>query len=451
LEANNHTPNSPINVVPDTLPIFKNTFSEHGNEVTDIISRKLPFWVRWGTSLFFLLLFLIGFVCWFIQYPDLVITKARLNTINAPKQVITRTDGKLQTIFIKNDDSVTVSTTLAFMESIANPDAIYRVKALVDSIALLISQDKTNEIIRFFPKYNSEQFLRKLGELQQPFQTFMQSFINFHDFISNGFYLRKQNMLQTDLSNIQRLHDILQQQRELLQLDVSLTKQNLDASEALANDKVISAMDYRNERSKLIAKQLTLPQVNSAIVTNETQQNDKKKEIDELENQIIAQKNIFIQALQTYRSQTEQWEYKYVLKAPVAGKVSFAGFFQENQFINSGQLLFYVQPNNTSYFAEIIIPQYNFGKIKEGQEVLLKFQAYPYEQFGSVTGKIEFISSTPTDSGFLAKVILPHGLTTSYNKTLHYQYGLLAQAEIVTENMRLLERFYYNVRKQLTR
>ena len=86
-----------------------------------------------------------------------------------------------------------------------------------------------------------------------------------------------------------------------------------------------------------------------------------------------------------------------------------------------------------------------------GQDVLLKFQAYPFEQFGSVMGKIAFISPTPTDSGYLAKVILPKGLQTNYGKTLHYQFGLFAQADIVTENMRLLERFYYNIRKQVNR
>ncbi|MCA6486505.1 MAG: HlyD family secretion protein, partial [Chitinophagaceae bacterium] len=89
--------------------------------------------------------------------------------------------------------------------------------------------------------------------------------------------------------------------------------------------------------------------------------------------------------------------------------------------------------------------------VSVGQKVLLKFQAFPHEQFGSVAGKVEYISSTPTDSGYLAKVILPKGLVTSYGKKLHYQYGLLAQADIITENMRLLERFYYNIRKQISR
>ena len=210
-------------------------------------------------------------------------------------------------------------------------------------------------------------------------------------------------------------------------------------------------MDYRNEQSKFIGKQLSMPQIKSAILTNESLQNDKRKEIAELENQIIVQKNNFIQAVQSLISQFQQWEFKYLVKAPIDGTVQMAGFYQQNQYIKSGQLLFYVQPDSMQYFTELFISQYNFGKVSVGQEVLLKFQAYPYEQFGSVSGKIEFISPIPTDSGFLARVSLPKGLTTNYGKTLHYQYGLFAQADIVTENMRLLDRFYYNIRRQLNR
>ncbi|MBS1655209.1 MAG: sigma-70 family RNA polymerase sigma factor [Bacteroidetes bacterium] len=265
------------------------------------------------------------------------------------------------------------------------------------------------------------------------------------------FYLQKKNMLLTDLKNIRRLHEILQTQKELLQQDISLTSENFAANESLAKDKVISPLDYRNEKSKLIAKQLSLPQINTSLVSNEAAENDKKKEIADLENQIITQKNNFIQALQTFISEVDAWEYKYLLKAPVSGRVSLAGFYQENQEVKTGQPVFYVQPDNSSYFVEMMVPQYNFGKVKEGQQVLLKFQAYPYEQFGSVTGKIEYISSTPTDSGFLAKVILPDGLRTNYKRELHYQNGLYAEADIVTEDMRLLQRFYYNMVKQIKR
>uniref|UniRef100_UPI00374CDC35 hypothetical protein n=1 Tax=Ferruginibacter sp. TaxID=1940288 RepID=UPI00374CDC35 len=357
-------------------------------------------------------------------------------------------------IAVKENEKVEAGQVLGYMESIANPKSVMTISHKVDSIIKLIGQNRTDEIIKYFPPTSSPFGISRegaLGELQTPYQTFIQSFITFRDFLSSGFFLRKKKMLQVDMENTQKLNAILTTQKVLLNQDLNLSNETYDANKSLANDKVISSLDYRNEKSKLIAKQLSLPQINSSIVSNESQQNEKRKEIAELENQIIVQKNTFIQALQTIKSQVQLWEFKYLLKAPVSGTVSFTGFFQENQEMKLGQTLFYVQPDNTAYFVEMLIPQYNFGKVKTGQRVLLKFQAYPFEQYGSVIGRIEYITKTPSDSGYLAKVILPDGLITNYKKPLLYRNGLFAQADIVTENMRLLERFYYNLVKQIKR
>jgi multidrug efflux pump subunit AcrA (membrane-fusion protein) len=440
-----------LNGKSQSVPILKNSFGETESEIQQIISARPPFIVRWGTVFFFLLLVLLVTTCWFIKYPDIITATARLNSINAPKEIITRTDGKLHVLLVENGSMIKEGDVIGFMESIAKHEAVNQLKVQVDSISLLITQNRTNEIVQYFPDYQSRRFLYDLGEIQQSFQTFILSFTTFKDYISNGFYLRKRNMLQADMSNINKLHGILNEQKKLLEEDVRLSNETFKANETLADDKVISPLDYRNEKSKLIARQLSLPQVNSSIVNNEAQQNEKRKEIAELENQIQVQKNSFVQALQTLNSQIQQWEYKYVLRAPVSGRISFAGFFQENQYLKNGQLLTYVEPAGINYFAEVLIPQYNFGKVKSGQNVLLKFQAYPYEQFGSVQGKIEFISNISSDSGFLAKVQLPNGLLTNYQKQLQYRNGLQAQANIITEDMRLLQRFYYNIIRQIKR
>lgn len=443
--------NNANQVLSENVIVNKNSFAEHGNEIEEIISKQPPFIVRWGTVYFFFLLLLVGLISWCIQYPDIVVARARLNSVNAPKEVIAKTDGKLVKIIVAENVPVQQGQVLAYMESIANPKSVNSISRQIDSIDMLISQSRTDEIIKYFPGYSNQQLLNYLGELQTPYQTFIQSFISFKDFLSNGFFLKKKKMLLTDMLNIKKLNAILRDQKGLLTQDIALSNETFAANESLAADKVISALDYRNEKSKLIAKQLSLPQINSSIVGNESQQNEKRKEIAELENQVLVQKNTFVQALQTMKSQVQLWEFKYLLKAPVSGVVSFAGFFQENQEIKMGQVLFFVQPSNTSYSVEMLVPQYNFGKIKTGQQVLLKFRAYPFEQYGVVKGKIENINQTPSDSGYLVKVALPDSLVTNHKKTLQYRNGLLAQADIITQDMRLLERFYYNLIKQISR
>lgn len=83
------------------------------------------------------------------------------------------------------------------------------------------------------------------------------------------------------------------------------------------------------------------------------------------------------------------------------------------------------------------------------RQVLLNFSSYSFEEYGSVKGAFDFISNIPTDSGYIAKVTLPKGLHTNYKKQVQYREGLIAQGEIITKNMRLLERFYYNMLKNI--
>ena len=70
----------------------------------------------------------------------------------------------------------------------------------------------------------------------------------------------------------------------------------------------------------------------------------------------------------------------------------------------------------------------------------MKLPSYPYQEFGAITGKLDFISNIPTDSGYLAKVLLPNGLQTNYKKLVQYHEGLLADAEIITEDLKLSDR-----------
>lgn len=110
--------------------------------------------------------------------------------------------------------------------------------------------------------------------------------------------------------------------------------------------------------------------------------------------------------------------------------------------------MFYIAPYSTDYFGELHIPQQNAGKVRVGQEVLVKFAGYPYQEFGGVRGRITTIADIPLkDSIFLAKVVLPAGLKTTYGKHLAYKIGMTASAEIMTDDSRLLEKLFYQLRK----
>jgi len=368
---------------------------------------------------------------------NLYYTTAKLTSINAPKPVITLASGKIVKLNISEDQVVSKNEILGFMESTADHQEVIELLENINEIQLLLNNNKTELLNAYFKNPENQ-----LGELQNDYQVFSQAFLTFKNYLSNGFYLQKKNMLAKDLNNMVRLHNNLYQQKGFHEQDLSLAQKTFEANQSLKDEQVISDFDFRNETSKLIGKKLTLPQITSTIISNESQQNEKKKEIAELENTIAQQKAIFQQALNSFKSQAEDWKKKYLLTAPIGGKVAFATFIQENQHLQANQIICFINPGNSEYYAQIVIPQSNFGKVASGQAVLLKFSSYPSAEYGAVKGKMDFISHIPTDSGYLAKVVLTEGLHTNYKKQIQYREGLTAKGEIITKDRRLLQRFY---------
>lgn len=423
-----------------------NTLHLRSSEVSEIISQKPSFLVRWGITIFLFILIATIVTCWFIQYPDIVTTKATLNSLNAPKEVTSKIEGKLVKLFVTEGKQVQPMEILGFMESRANHTRIIQLSAYLDTISLLVNLYPEKLSTKSFNINNIE----TLGELQSQYQTYQQAFIIFQQYLAAGFYLKKKRMLQEDLAYLAKTYSNLLEQKKLQEEDLSLQQETFEVNEQLVKEKVISGLDYRNEKSKLINKKLTLPQISASLIGIESNVHEKQKEIAELDNQIVQQKNLFIEALNNLKAQVNEWMTKYILTAPVAGTIAFVSFIQENQLLSNNEIVCFVNPQNSSYYAAIYIPQNNFGKVAKGQTVTLKFSAYPFEQYGFVTGTLDFVSNIPTDSGYLAKVTLPTQLMTNYNKKLQFYQGLTAQGEIITQNMRLLERFFYQAKSNFS-
>jgi hypothetical protein len=64
-----------------------------------------------------------------------------------------------------------------------------------------------------------------------------------------------------------------------------------------------------------------------------------------------------------------------------------------------------------------------------------------------LTGTVEAISLIPNDGNYLVKINLPNGLRTSHNTELKVTGQLKGNVEIITEDLRLLERIFYQFRK----
>ena len=72
---------------------------------------------------------------------------------------------------------------------------------------------------------------------------------------------------------------------------------------------------------------------------------------------------------------------------------------------------------------------------------------YPDREFGILKGKLSTISLIPTKEGvLLLDAKLTNGLQTSYKKQINFQQEMTGTADIITEDLRLLERLLYQFR-----
>ncbi|SHM83062.1 hypothetical protein SAMN05443669_10953 [Flavobacterium xanthum] len=72
---------------------------------------------------------------------------------------------------------------------------------------------------------------------------------------------------------------------------------------------------------------------------------------------------------------------------------------------------------------------------------------FPDREFGILKGQVKNISLVPDQDGnLLIDVVLLDGLKSSYQKMIPFQQEMKGSADIITEDLRLIERLLYQFR-----
>ena len=419
----------------------------HSDDIQDIISAPPSWLLQWGITSIVLLITIIVTLSAFIKYPDIVRAELKITSFNSPKLVVTKVPGRLSRLLVVDNQVVHVGQPLAYIESTANHSDVI---LLIDQLHLLLKQFQSDGDNISSAFYKNKQY--RLGELQPVFQIFYQEFITYQASVNSGAWIKKQSFLQEDLVNILKQREQLQKQKLLQQRDYTLATEEFEMHRKLFKEKVETLVEFRDAESRYISKQFPLPQTDAALLSTEASYSAKQKEILELTNQVKEEKAKFYQALNSLISQADEWKNKYILSASQKGKVAFVGVLQTNQVLQAGQEVFYINPENNNYFGEMVVPQDNMGKIKKGQRVLVKLKSFPFEEYGMLCGKITNINDVPfKDSIFYSQVSFDLKSSNYLKRPVHLKQGMLADAEIITEDATVLQRIFRNFSKMINK
>ena len=413
--------------------------------VQDILTQPPHWMIRWGNTIIFLILVLILIMSYIIKYPEFIPAPIIVTSQNPPEKLEARTNSKIEKIFIKDHQEVKKDQVLMVMQSSANYKDVLALKKIIDSLS-------PNQISSF-PLSEASHF--KLGELQGDYNSFAKAFQDEALFTRLQPYAPENLAANQSLSEYRVRIATTKQQKSLEQAKYELTKKNYIRSQELFNQGVISSMELENEKIKYIQAQQNLENINISLSQMEEGISNLNKTKSgtaiNTEKDKITYSSQTLQLFEQLRKSLKQWEQNYLLISNTDGIASFQQFFGENQFIKAGDAVLSILPKNREKLVgRMSVPATNSGKIISGEKVLIKLDNYRYQEYGIVEGKVQNISLSPDkDGNYYVDVLLPKGLKTSYNKNLVFDKELKGSAEIVTQDLRLIERFFYQMRKLL--
>ena len=410
-------------------------------EVQEILTR-VPHWmIRWGSVVVLLILVSLFFVSWLVKYPDVISTPIVITTTIPPEKLVAKVTGKIEVILVNDRATILKNTPLAVIENSANYNDVFLLKSIVDTINIDINKFP-------FGKLKSSQ----LGEIESLFALFQKESIA--DDLNTKLqpYKVEGTAQNYETIQLQERLNLLESQKDINQSELALQKIDLDRYETLYKKGIIATQEIEKQRLIYLQSQKNYKGILSSISSlksslNELKKNSKTTQINENKENVNLERNV-IQSFYQLKKAIKDWELNYVLRSSIDGKVSYLQLWAANQTVNAGDNVFAVIPTNESgYIGKVKAQAQNSGKIKIGQTVNIRLANYPDREFGIVTGTIKAISLTPDkDGNLLIDVSLPNGLKTSYKKQIVFQQEMTGSADIVTEDLRLLERLLYQFR-----
>ena len=247
-------------------------------------------------------------------------------------------------------------------------------------------------------------------------------------------------------------------------------KESLQNSGAGSKDDLLAISDQQMRvEADLADTSAQLDEIKAAV------QNLKQQQDQAISSFLFEQ----TKAIQTAERQVEQLDQEIRrhrdrrehldLKAPITGTIQQLAVNSVGQVVNPGQALMVIVPEHATLIVEALVPSQEIGFVSEGDEVVVKADAFPFTRYGYFEGFVKKISddavpahdaqalqdatlsatgqafqptnAVPVVNGlfYIALIELKQTELTSNRHQLRLSPGMTVRAEIKTESRRVID------------
>lgn len=410
------------------------------DDIQEILGHP-PGWIlRRGIMVVFFVVVMLLILSWVVKYPDVISANVELTTENPIIPVVTRQSGKLSILQAMDQTKVDSGQVLAIIENPANYDDILRLEAILSQTDYL----EEVEILSLSWPENLD-----LGSLQTSYAGFTRKLNDYAFFGDQKAVYRKIRSFREQIDNLFSLNKSLERQQETLQKERNLAQNKLERDSILLADGAVSVEAVENSKAGVLRYDRELETLSTQVLNNKVRIEDLEVQIINLAQQRKDDKNIkelsIRENIDRLRGELNAWYQDFVLIAPINGTVAMSRKWSAQQFVDVKTEVMTILPQTGvgDKIGRAEMPIAGSGKVRKGLDVNISLTGYPSQEFGLLRGTVQKIAPIPQDrTNYSVEIAIPDTLITTYKDTIPFTQQLQGRAEIITEDRRVIERFF---------
>jgi len=440
-----------MNTPPEPAPARRFASAEeielHGEELQEIVGSPPHWLVRWGITAIFTVLAAAVAMSFVVHYPELVRGRVRVTTATPPVRLASRAGGEVARVLARDGQPVRRGDYLVVFRNPADEASVRALSQALDGADAAIRRGEVPADPTLLPT-------AALGDAQRPYADYRQALSEYRSFLALGYYPQKLASLQAQAADYERQRQNLEARQRLLGQELELAQRQHVRDRELVQRELLSPSEAERNEAAYLQKQQEVEASRSEQTGNEIRLSEARGTLLDLQQKEREERlrlQLAVRAsYEALREAVRRWEDDHVLRAPGDGRVSFFRALSVGQYVAPSEPVMAIVPPGGLATATVQVPPAGAGRIRPGQKVILKFESYPVQEFGTVEGRVtgmSLVADRPEPEGdsaprYLVSVSLPRGLRTSYGKILPLQQEMPGTADIVTQDARVVDRIF---------
>jgi multidrug resistance efflux pump len=409
--------------------------------VTDLLGRPPGWLLRSGISLVFIVVVLGLLISAFIHYPDRLTGQVVLGYERPPVALSPLVAAPIDTVLIQDRDTVTINQLLAVLDSDADWQEVLRLDNLLEEYTL---NDNDGPIASFI----------HLGTLQSGYIAWANALQAYQHYWKNNGLQNQSRAIEDEKQYTQDLIRIGEGQLDLLDKQIDIETSDYIRQRTLADQGVISIQEIEEkEKSWLGIRQqresMAAGLVQYHLKISALKHQQKTLGIDHKDALFNLKQRVTLSG-EELRGQLQNWKEQRLIKAPITGQVVFPTQLIEKEILVVGQPLLSLIPLGNEQkvlTARLRLAAQGLGKIIPGDRLIIQLDAYPQQEYGTISTRIQHITALPQSNAdgqafYQISALIAQPITTSYGKHLPAKVLMSGTGTVITANRSLLARVF---------